>query len=85
MARDIFQFSRGVFCAWLNARTIGITFPTLILNGSLHSTTQLQDMVDKLYSGESYFSNGTMNSDMGLVYADWDNSEEVTCSMLGSC
>lgn len=85
IVKAIFQFARGVFCAWLNARTIGARFPFLIATGALHSIAQLQAMVDALYADPAGYSAGSMITDMNDVYADWDYSEEVTCSMFGSC
>jgi hypothetical protein len=80
-ADDLFMFCRAAACAWLNANTIGVAFPSLIAGGSLHSVSEIEYMVGSVFGGMPL----SAPSYQAQLHMDWDNSEESTCSMLGSC
>lgn len=80
-AAGLFMFARACAGAWLNAMTLGVTFPVLITSGALHSKEDIEGMVDSVFNG-NIAGAGSFQSELQL---DWDNSEEETCSMFGAC
>lgn len=88
-ASSLFMFCRAASAALLNVKTIGAMSPMLILNHSLHSVTEIEAMVNKVFNGSSDLTKRQLRtladgyaSDLS---ADWGGSETTVCSMFGTC